>query len=98
MANIVQVSTQEAQASNSRLRTNLEEANRQMDTLMATVRSTDDWWEGETTKAFIQSFENGVQVFKKYLEKLQYHGDAMLNSVQKQHSHDAGLASHIRKY
>ena len=98
MANIVQVSTEQAHASNSKLRVNLEEANRQMDALMTTVRNTDDWWEGETTKAFIASFENGVQVFKKYLEKLQQHGDAMLNSVQKQHSHDAGLASHIRKY
>lgn len=98
MANIVQVSTEQAQASNTKLRTNLETANRMMDDLMNIVRETDNWWEGETTKAFISSFENGVQVFKKYLEKLQAHGNAMMTSVQKQHSHDAGLASHIRKF
>lgn len=98
MANIVQVSTQEATSANGKLKNNLEEAYRQIDALLEIVRGTENWWEGETTMAFIQSFEEGTRIFKNYLDKLQQHGDAMVSSVARQHSHDASLAQQIRKF
>ena len=98
MANIVRVSTSEANAANQKLRANLDEANRKMDTLKQAANETAEWWEGETGMAFRTSFEAGVSVFKKYLEKLQQHGNAMVNSVEKQQQHDQSLAKNIRKF
>ena len=98
MANIVRVSTQEANASNQALGTNLDQAKGLMKELQGIVEETRTWWEGETTEAFIASFANGVQVFNNYLDKLQQHGQAMVKSVSNQHQHDAGLARNIRKY
>jgi uncharacterized protein YukE len=98
MANIVQVSTEQANASNSKLKANLQETKSKMSNLQKTVEATAQWWEGETAQAFIASFQAGVSVFNKYLDKIQQHGDAMANSVAKQHSHDQGLARNIRKF
>ncbi len=97
-SNVVQVSIGEARRSNQELQNNLNELNRMVDTLMRTVQQTDDWWEGDTTKAFIASFEAGTTVFKKYLEKISQHGTNMVNSVQRQHDLDQRMAGAIRRY
>ena len=98
MADIVRVSTEQANASNQALGNNLQEAKRLMGELKAIVEETRTWWEGETTNAFIDSFSNGVTVFNNYLDKLQQHGNAMVKSVANQQQHDAGLARNIRKF
>ena len=71
MANIVQVSTEQANASNSKLKANLQETKSKISNLQKTVEATAQWWEGETAQAFIASFQAGVSVFNKYLDKIQ---------------------------
>ena len=98
MANIVRVSTTEANSANQKLRGNLEESNRKLDRLNNISKETGAWWVGETGTAFRASFDAGIAVFKQYLDKLQQHGMAMVKSVEKQHQHDQNLAKNIRRY
>ncbi len=94
----VRVSTSEANNARNNLRNDLETAKGLMNDLQNIVNETSNWWEGETTKAFQQSFANGVKLFNQQLDKLDQHAAAMVKSVENQQAHDQAMAQAIKKF
>jgi len=98
-SNIVRVSLAEANAGVNNFNGKLSELNSKVKAMRNRAFETEGWWEGETGKAFRESFSRACDFFEQTMtKKLQEHAQRMLKSVETQHNQDSSIASKIVRH